>query len=270
MPDPIDIGRPFICLSVDDLDATVAFYEKLGFTSNEVLSPAQQAQVRFLRQGTIALAFFSFIKFPNVNYRGAAIHAMAIELTSRGFQCWGLKQRGPELQLFLDDDGNELPDNEAGAFTILDPDGYQLFFNTHPPEREPYENNEWGVDDHMAAELAKPASDKPAMGNFIFQLNVKDLAVSRAFYENMGLRADEAANGSVDITGQHPHMLQDPTRFPIRLRQADLPGSALLFRSDDPAAVAASLRAAGVAGEDGPDGPTMTDPNGQKLVLVSA
>ena len=269
MPEPIDLGRPFICLSVDDLDATVAFYEKLGFTSNEVLSPAQQAEVRFLRQGAIALAFFRFIKFPNVNYRGASIHAMASELTGRGFQCWGRNQRGPETQLFLDDNGNELPDNEAGAFTIFDPDGYKLFFNTHPPEREPYENNVWAVDDHMAAELGKQETDTPALGTFIFRLNVNDLVVSRAFYENMGLRAEHASDGSVDITGQHPHTLQDPTSFPVRLRQSDQPGSVLLFRSDDPAAVADSLRSSGVDVGDGPDGPTMTDPNGQKLVLVS-
>ncbi len=58
-----------------------------------------------------------------------------------------------------------------------------------------------------------------------------------------------------------------PTAFPIRLRQADAPGIALLFRSDDPVAVADSLR---VDIEDGADGLTITDPNGQKLVLVSA
>jgi catechol 2,3-dioxygenase-like lactoylglutathione lyase family enzyme len=214
------------------------------------------------------LAFFSFIKFPNVNYRGASIHAMATELTSRGFQCWGIKQRGPETQLFLDDDGNELRDNEAGAFTIFDPDGYKLFFNTHPPEREPYENNVWGVDDHMTAELAK--GEEPALGNFIFRIDVADLAASRDFYERMGLAAEDAPDDAVDILGQHPHMLQDATAFAIRLRQADQPGATLLLRSDDPASVAASLRASGVDVEDGPDGPTLTDPNGQKLVLVPA
>ena len=268
MPEPIDLGRPFICLRVDDLDATVAFYEKLGFTSNEVLSPAQQAEVRFLRQGTTAFAFFSFYDHPNVNYRGASIHAMATELTSRGFQCWGLNQRGPESELFLDDDGKGLPDNEAGAFTILDPDGYKLFFNTHPPEREPYENNQWAVDEHMSAELDKHGN-APPIGNFIYRIDVADLDTSREFYENMGLRAEEAGDGSVDVTAQQPHMLQDPTRFPIRLRQAEEPGATLLLRSDDPTAVAESLRSAGVDVEDGPDGPTITDPNGQKLILVS-
>jgi predicted lactoylglutathione lyase len=268
MPNPIDLGRPFICLKGVDLPATDVFYEKLGFTSKKDLSPAQQAGNRFLRQGTTALAFFNFIKFPNVNYRGASIHAMATELTRHGFQCWGLNHRGPETQLFLDEDGNELPDNEAGAFTIFDPDGYKLFFNTHPPEREPYENNQWAVDHHMAAELAK--GGEPALGKFIFRIDVADLAASRDFYERMGLAAEDAPDGAVDIVGQHPHMRQEPTTFPVRLRQADTPGAALLFRSDDPASVADSLRASGVEVEDGPDGPTLTDPNGQKLVLVSA
>ena len=59
MADPIDLGRPFICLKGVDLVATVALYEKLGFTSKKDLSPAQEAEVRFLRQGTNALAFFA-------------------------------------------------------------------------------------------------------------------------------------------------------------------------------------------------------------------
>ena len=277
MPDLIDLGRPFICIASKRLDESVAFYQELGFSLRPDDPPV--AEVRALRQGPTNFAFLNFVKANSINYRGASIHTMAAELTSRGFQCWGLNHRGTESQLFLDDEGNELPNNEAGAFSIYDPDGYMLFFNTHPYERELYENNVWPVpqaysgvlrkDDHMAAELEK-GPEGATLGRFLYQINVKDLGASRDFYERMGLRAEHAAGSTVDITGQHSHMLQDPTAFPLRLRQADDSGITLLFRSDDPAAVADSLRSNGVDVEDGPDGPTSTDPNGQKLVLVSA
>ena len=79
MSDPIDLGRPFICLIGGDLDKTAAFYRKLGFTSQH--SPP--AGYRLLRQGTNSFAFFDFYTHPNVNYRGASIHAIASELTNR-------------------------------------------------------------------------------------------------------------------------------------------------------------------------------------------
>ena len=41
MSDPIDLGRPFICLKGVDLPATDVFYGKLGFTSKKDLTPAQ-------------------------------------------------------------------------------------------------------------------------------------------------------------------------------------------------------------------------------------
>ena len=39
----------------------------------------------------------------------------------------------------LDAEGNALPDNECGSFSIEDPEQHELFFNTHREEREPYE-----------------------------------------------------------------------------------------------------------------------------------
>ena len=203
MADSIDLGRPFVCIASKRLDETAAFYKKLGFGLRPDDPPVPQ--VRALRQGTTTLVWLSFLDYSMINYRGASIHAMATELTSRGFQCWGLDQRGPEHQLFRDDEGNELPDNEAGSFTIIDPDGYHLFFNTHPFERELYENNVWPVpqaydgvlrnDEHMAAELEK-GPEGATLGRFIYQTNVKDLDASRAFYEKMGLRGESAAGGT--------------------------------------------------------------------------
>ena len=277
MSNPIDLGRPFLCVANKRLDQTAAYYQKLGFSLRPDDPPVPQ--VRALRQGPTNFALFDFLKDNSINYRGASIHAMVTELTARGFQCRGHNVGVSELNLMQDDDGNPLPDNEAGHFSVFDPDGYHLFFNTHPFERELYQNNvsafDIGIDgvrradDHMAAEVEK-GPEGATLGRFIYQINVKDISASRAFYEKLGLRAEAAAGGAFDLTGQHPHMLQDPTAFPIRLRQADNPGNALLFRSGDPVAVAETLRSAGADIDDGSDGPTMTDPNGQRLVLVAA
>jgi hypothetical protein len=62
----------------------------------------------------------------------------------------------------------------------------------------------------------------------------------------------------------------DSHRVLNRLAQADQPWKRAPSPLDDPAAVAQSLRSAGVDVEDGTEDPTLTDPNGQQLVLVSA
>ena len=53
-------------------------------------------------------------------------------------------------------------------------------------------------------------------------------------------------------------------------RSGAAPGSASRARSEDPARGGDPLRAAGVDRHDSQDGPILTDPNGQELVLVSA
>lgn len=275
MNDPIDLGNPFMCIQSTRLDETADFYRKLGFSLRPDNRP--QPTARALRQGPTNLGFLSFVKANSINYRGASVHALVTDLTARGIECHG-HNAGVRPVLFQDDDGNPLPDNEAGHFSVYDPDGYHLFFNTHPHERELYENNVWArphlfggklvPDDHMAEELAK-GPEGATLGEFIYRLDVRDLAASREFYERMGFAVEDAPDGATDLVGGHPHMLEYPGAFRVRLRQANEPGFTFLFRSDDPSAIAKRVREASILVADAPGGLTITDPNGYELVLVS-
>ena len=266
MSQPIDLGRTCLCLKAADVDDTAAFYEKLGFRSTGEDAPKQR---RSLIQGATILTFMSFLKANLINYRGASIHAVETELKARGITILG-HNTGPELELMLDDDGNPLPDNECGYFTVFDPDGNEIFFNTHPPEREPYEDGRWVPHENMAADIQNATTGEPTLGRFVYRLDVKDLQASVAFYENLGLSALDSTDDSATMGSRHPHMKQDPASFPISLRQAKESGSALLFFSEDPDAVADSIRARGLRVVLSQDGPVVTDPDQRSLLLVAA
>ena len=266
MSQPIDLGRTCLCLKVADVDDTAAFYEKLGFRSTGEDAPKQR---RSLIQGATILTFRNFLPRSLINYRGASIHALVTELKARGLAILG-HNTGPELQLMLDDDGNPLPDNECGFFTVFDPDGNEIFFNTHPPEREPYEDGRWVPQENLAADIQNTATGEGVLGRFLYRLDVRDLEACIAFYENLGLSVLGSTADSATMGSRHPHMEQDPTSFPISLRRAKESGSALLFCCEDPDAVADSIRTHGLQVVPSQDGLVVTDPDQRSLLLVAA
>ena len=266
MSEPVDLGRICLCLNAPDVEETAAFYERLGFRSTGVDAPKLR---RSLIHGNTILTFMSFLEGPLINYRGASIHAVVTELAARGFEIIG-HNTGPELQLMLDENGEPLLDNECGAFSVIDPDGNDIFFNTHPPERAPYEDGSWVPDPGMAADVARPRSEGIALGGFVWCLEVKDLATSVRFYEELGLSVLGRAADSATLGSRHPHTSQDPTAFPIRLCQAPEADVRLSFRCNDAEATAASIRALGIEVARGPDGPALVDPDSRRIVLVEA
>lgn len=90
----------------------------------------------------------------------------------------------------LDDRGNPLPENECGHFSVYDPDGHDLFFNTHPEERAPFEE----------ALLSPPSLTNDAiptqglLGKLVCCLIVSNLRSSLTFYERLGLRNRRKGN----------------------------------------------------------------------------
>ena len=117
MSEPIDLGRICMCLNAPDLDATAGFYEKLGFRRTGGAKGSAEEN-RILRQGVTILAFFDFLRYNMLNFRGASIHAVFTELSSRGFQCWEYNT-GPELQLMVDDAENRCQTTSAAPLRLL-------------------------------------------------------------------------------------------------------------------------------------------------------
>jgi len=116
-----------------------------------------------------------------------------------------------EERLMLDDEGNPLPHNECGSFSIEDPDGHEFFFNTHREEREPFE----------AALLESPSAivgmpfDERNRPNVLYSLIVTDLAVSQHFYESLGL----IVTRDNDSAWVYPNTNAGDTRFLFRLTE---------------------------------------------------
>ncbi|MGE4607665.1 MAG: VOC family protein [Myxococcota bacterium] len=265
MSRPVDLGQICLCVNAADVDETAAFYERLGFRSTGLDAPKIR---RSVAHGSTILTFMSFLERPLINYRGASIHALITELAARGFEILNLDQSAQLLM--LDENGEPLPDNECGAFSIIDPDGNEMFFNTHPPERAPYKDQNWLSDPILAVEIARVRDEGIGLGDLLMCLDIKDLAASVRFYEELGLDVLHSTADSTTLGSLHPHGLQNPTAFPIRLHQAPVADARFSFRCDDAETVAASIRRLGINVVATRDGPAFVDPDDRRVVLMPA
>lgn len=268
MPSEVDLGYVALCLNATDVEKTAAFYKTLGFLSGD---PNDVSGVREIVQfGSTVFTFMNFLESPCLNYRGASMHAVATELEKRNFKILG-QNEGGQVELMLDKDGNPLPDNECGHFTLLDPDGHKLFFNTHPPERAPYMEQAWeGNYEALAEEIDRAKNHEIALGQFICGLGTKDMAGSNLFYGNLGFIVLDSSEKHITVGHNHPHTMSHPGMFPLRLLQTTVGGFHLLFSCEDPEEAASAIRGKGIKIASGPDGPEFADPDGRRVVLLQA
>lgn len=113
----IKLGWCELCLNVADLERSIDFYEKLGFSEVEVDLDEGWA---VLEHANLLLALYKgHIKENMINFRGGDVSKVARQLKARG--------------LSLSEDAHVEEDGSTGA-TIKDPDGNVIYFNTHPGE----------------------------------------------------------------------------------------------------------------------------------------
>ena len=248
---PIERALGFynLCLKTACLDGTVAFYRRLGFGPTGEDAPGLRVS---LAKGPDVLTFMTFLEGDVINFRGAHIHALMTALRAAGVDVTGYNRRADQQPLMVDEAGAPLPENACGHFTVYDPDGHELFFNTHPWERAPFE----------AAIRSGPAGPGARSDAVAYCVHVADLAASRSFYETLGLRVVPDARGAW-VT---PHPRDSAVHFALRLRADGAEGPALVLRWEE---------------EDGavPDGWGLLarddgrwigeDPDGRVLELVS-
>ena len=213
------LGFYNICLKTDHLKETVAFYRRLGFAPVGEDAPGLRVS---LANGEDALTFMTFLDANLINFRGAHIHRLMNEILAAGMVVTGYNEMPDQQPLMLDEEGQPLPHNECGHFTVHDPDGHELFFNTHPPERVPFE-----------AALVGGAGDRDegvrSLGRLVYCLDVTDLDASSAFYETLGLCALRASDGAW-ITPPARHRA---IHFVLQLQESRSAGSFLRFYGDN-------------------------------------
>ncbi len=195
-----------------------------------------------------------------VNPRGVNVVEVAGQLSSRGLEPVSHTPGGGGLVPIT-----ELPADGSGAFTVFDPDGNPVFFNTHPPELTEYA--QW------KAERPEPSMDVPVtlpLGQLVVCFDVKDLAASTRFYRDLGFELAAETEDSATFTALPPHTTTAlaPSAYPVLLRRAETAKAHLAFRCEDPKAVAASIRALGIDVEETPHGPAFLDPDGRRVALL--
>ncbi|MCY3839562.1 MAG: VOC family protein [Gammaproteobacteria bacterium] len=209
------LGFYNICLKTDHLKETVGFYRRLGFAPVGEDAPGLRVS---LANGDDALTFMTFLGGNLVNFRGAHIHRLMNEILAADVVVAGYNEMPDQQPLMLDEEGEPLPDNECGHFTVHDPDGHELFFNTHPHERATFEAA-------LAGKARERDHEDILPGRLVYCLDVTDLDASSAFYETLGLRVRREGDGAW-IT---PPARYRAIRFLLQLRESRKAGSRLRF-----------------------------------------
>jgi len=244
------LGFCNICLKSDDLDRTVAFYRDLGFAATGEDAPGLRIS---LANGPDVLTFMSFLKRNVINFRGGHVHRLMRQLEEVPIHVSGHNEHADEQPLMLDDRGEPLPENECGHFTVHDPDGHELFFNTHPEERGPFENA------IRAAPGGGAGPPRGLLGRFVYCLHVADLRASRSFYESLGLAVMPISGGAWVVPPAH----WGAARFAMQLRESGTTEEVLRFFG---VRDRIGLGARGFSEHD--DGWRGEDPDGRTLELV--
>ncbi len=128
MTEPIDLGRFELCLTVRDLAASIAFYEKLGFEQGGGV--ADQGWAILHHPAVVIGLFQGMIETNLLNFRGEDVFEVARRLRGRG--------------LTFRKDAHVESDGSVGA-VLEDPDGNVIYFNTAEGETTEWEGQDDGV-----------------------------------------------------------------------------------------------------------------------------
>jgi catechol 2,3-dioxygenase-like lactoylglutathione lyase family enzyme len=118
-------GWPSLCLRVRDLDASRAFYSRMGM---EVVSEVDGKTV-VLSYGTFRLALMTFLDENLLNFRGGNVRDIFADL----------KETFPNVEGEPEDYTPSRYDSDADGvcWATRDPDGNEIFFDTNEIEMGP-------------------------------------------------------------------------------------------------------------------------------------
>ena len=251
------LGFYSVCLRATSLEKTVSFYKKLGFEPTGEDAPGLRVSLKY---GNDSLTFMSFLNDNLINFRGAHIHNLKHSISNQGIKVKTFEELRGEERLMLDDQGNPLPENECGHFSVYDPDGHDLFFNTHPEERAPFDE----------AVLSSPSSARDAisnvglLGKLVYCLVVTNLRSSLSFYERLGLHVRREGNKAWIF----PADSHGDTQFIFQLEQGPKKDVIVRFYQNSPDDV--SLEGLGFRSRSDEGQPwVIYDPDGRAIEAIS-
>lgn len=248
------LGWLIPCLAVKDLAASLEFYAKFDLLPYGGNVDEGWAMLR--SRAVEVHLFHGHIDKDVLNFRGGDLPVVREALLGRG-----LKRRGEE---------------SFAAWTFVDPDDRDIFFDSSPEETADYAAGRhtsipFGGDDPHAG-------DGMDLGNFTVCLNCPDLATTSRFYETMGFvptAGDPASGWSILTRPDHPAKFgerMDTTS--LSLFSGMIPKDTLNLRGGNVAEIAATLAERGVDLGDGvqvaPDGGEslfLMDPDGRAILF---
>lgn len=113
-----DLGRFELCIGVKDLEASIAFYQKLGFAIEH--DKREMKYVGLRGHGLILALYGGYFEGVMLNFRGGDVFAIAKALEAAG--------------VTFDTKAHTESDGSNGAIAN-DPDGIPVYFNTAPGEK---------------------------------------------------------------------------------------------------------------------------------------
>lgn len=113
----MQLGRFELALNVADLNASLTFYSRLGFTQ---IDGSEHSGVAVIRSGNCRIALYQGHIAENlINFRGGDISAIDQQARAEG--------------LTFEKKPFSAPDGSMGAL-LRDPDGNAIYFVSHPGE----------------------------------------------------------------------------------------------------------------------------------------
>jgi catechol 2,3-dioxygenase-like lactoylglutathione lyase family enzyme len=248
----MDLGWFETSLDVKDINASIAFYETLGF---QFVEGAVELRTVTLNRGDCRLTPFQGVLHPaevQLIFWQGDVAAIAAELTRRGI---------------VFEDGYPKTADDGGMSAMLkDPDGHRIYiinmpvhFIGHPAHERP-------------APPSRPRADNEgdiALGWYELGVPVEDMARSAAFYRKLGFEiVDDKVDGVVTLQN-------NDCRLSLYKGHLDPARPQLIFWQGDVEAIAHELAGKGVrfargpASDDKGTGAMLFDPDGHPLYFVN-
>ena len=242
------------CLAVKDLEASMEWYARLDLLPYGG-DPKQGWSM--LRNRAVEIHLFQgHIPKDILNFRGGDLPAIRQALASHGIEPTSL----------------EAPI----SFTVLDPDGREVFFDTSPEETADYAAGKLTTIPFPGDDVH--GGDGLDLGNLTCCLACEDLQATLAWYEKLGLvqGGGEKEQGWA-IVARRDHVPSFGTRLTdtyLSLFQGMIPKDILNLRGGNVGAIAEVLAARGMdlgegvkTGADGGESLLLEDPDGRGVFL---
>jgi catechol 2,3-dioxygenase-like lactoylglutathione lyase family enzyme len=232
------------CLAVADLTASLDFYAKLDLVR---YGGDPKENWAMLRSRAVEIHLFEgHIPKDLLNFRGGDPEAIRSALAERGLAI--ASEQGP------------------GSFTVLDPDGREVFFDTCAEEIAAYESGQ---------PLTAPVPEKDVhagpgldLGNLTCCLDCAELEATRGFYRSLGLvPAGGVPEEGWAILARADHMPAPGKRLvgtSLSLFRDMIPEDMLNLRGGNVGSIAETIAGRGVDLLDG----VQTAPDGGECLLV--